>query len=109
VVGQRDGVAECLADRRGRARGLSLRASRDLAPPPKGLWFTIPEAELHELISNRGASAKIRTARRPRKAEVSGHESRRSLSRVAQWDMVLSLHGKSARAVRRRISKERSA
>ena len=32
AVGQRSGVAEALADRRGRARGLSLRASRDLAP-----------------------------------------------------------------------------
>ena len=31
-VGQRSGVAEVLADRPGRARGLSLRASRDLAP-----------------------------------------------------------------------------
>ncbi len=31
-VGQRSGVAEALADRRGRARGLSLRASRDLPP-----------------------------------------------------------------------------
>ena len=28
-AGQRGGAAECLADRRGRARGLSLRASRD--------------------------------------------------------------------------------
>ena len=42
---------------------------------PKGLWFTIPEAEMHELISDRVASAKIRTARRARKAEVSGDES----------------------------------
>ena len=32
VVGQGSGLAEVLADRRGRARGLSLRASRDLAP-----------------------------------------------------------------------------
>ena len=32
VVGQRNAWAEVLADRRGRARGLSLRASRDLAP-----------------------------------------------------------------------------
>gem|GEM_PF-4017924 len=32
AVGQRGGVAECLADRRELARGLSLRASRDLAP-----------------------------------------------------------------------------
>ena len=31
-MGQRSGVAEVLADRPGRARGLSLRASRDLAP-----------------------------------------------------------------------------
>jgi hypothetical protein len=31
-VGQRRGLAEVLADRRGRARGMSLRASRDLAP-----------------------------------------------------------------------------
>ena len=31
-VGQRRGAAECLADRRARARVLSLRASRDLAP-----------------------------------------------------------------------------
>ena len=31
-VGQWSGAAECVADRRGRARGLSLRASRDLAP-----------------------------------------------------------------------------
>ena len=31
-VGQRSGLAEVLADRRGRARGLSLRASRDLPP-----------------------------------------------------------------------------
>ena len=31
-VGQRRGAAECLADRRARARGLSLLASRDLAP-----------------------------------------------------------------------------
>ena len=31
-VGQRSGVAEVLADRPGRARGLSLRASRDRAP-----------------------------------------------------------------------------
>ncbi len=30
-VGRWSGVAECLADRRGRARGLSLRASRDLS------------------------------------------------------------------------------
>ncbi len=30
-MGQRGDVAECLADRRGRARGLSLRASRDRA------------------------------------------------------------------------------
>ena len=32
---------------------------------------------MHELISNRGASASIRTARRARKAEVSGDESGR--------------------------------
>ena len=31
-VGQRSGVAECLADRRRGLPGLSLRASRDLAP-----------------------------------------------------------------------------
>ena len=31
-VGQWSGAAECVADRRGRARGLSHRASRDLAP-----------------------------------------------------------------------------
>ena len=30
---------------------------------------------MHELISNRGASDAIQTARRPRKAEVSGDES----------------------------------
>ena len=32
AVGQRNAWAEVLADRRGRARGLSLRASRDLPP-----------------------------------------------------------------------------
>ena len=31
AVGQRSGVAECLADRRGGLAGLSLRASRDLS------------------------------------------------------------------------------
>ena len=67
---------------RGRVPGRPSRAcSRSVSPrierphAPKGLWFTVPEAEMHELISNRGASAKIRTARRARKAEVSGHES----------------------------------
>ncbi len=78
MVGQRGGVAECLADRRGCARGLSpcFRIGRIERPrAPKSLWFTVPAAELHELISNRGASGEIRTARRPRKAEVSGDES----------------------------------
>jgi hypothetical protein len=42
---------------------------------PEGLRFTVPAAELHELISNRGASAEIRTAPRARDAEVSGDES----------------------------------
>jgi hypothetical protein len=36
---------------------------------------------VHELISNRGASARIRTARRARNAEVSGDESGRGASR----------------------------
>ena len=36
---------------------------------------------MHELISNRVASAKIRTARRARKAEVSGDESGGGASR----------------------------
>ena len=43
---------------------------------PKGLWFTIPAPEMHELISHRGGSDRFRTARRPRNAEVSGDESR---------------------------------
>ena len=38
---------------------------------------------MHELISNRGASAKIRTARRARNAGVSGHES----GRLRAFDM----------------------
>jgi hypothetical protein len=69
---------------RGRVPGQPSWRSRRIVSPrierpraPKGLWFTVPEAEMHELISNRGASAKIRTARRPRNAEVSGDESRR--------------------------------
>jgi hypothetical protein len=39
-VGQRGGVAECLADRRGRARGVSLRASRDVSAVGC-LWLTL--------------------------------------------------------------------
>jgi hypothetical protein len=77
-VGQRSGLAEVLAARRVRARGLSpcFRIGRIARPrAPICLWFTVPKAEMHELINNRGASAKIRTARRPRKAEVSGDES----------------------------------
>ena len=77
-MGQRGGAAERLADPRGPARGLSpcFRIGRIARPRVlKGLWFTVPEAEMHELVSNRGAAAKIRTARRPRKAEVSGDES----------------------------------
>jgi hypothetical protein len=69
---------------RGRVPGRpSPRSPRIVSPrierprAPKGLWFTIPEAEMHELISNRGASTKIWTARRARKAEVSGDESAR--------------------------------
>lgn len=42
---------------------------------PTALRFTIPTAEMRELMSNRGPSAKIRTARRPRNTEVSGDES----------------------------------
>jgi len=67
---------------RGRVPGRPSPRSRRIVSPrierlraPKGLWFTVPEAEMHELISNRSASAKIRTARRAQKAEVSGDES----------------------------------
>ena len=77
-MGQRSGAAECLADPRGDLAGLSPCNQLGRIERPralKGLWFTVPEAEMHELISNRGASAKIRTARRARKAEVSGDES----------------------------------
>ena len=73
-VGQRGGVAECLADPRGRARGLSLRASRVLAH--RKVSGSRSEAEMHELTSHRGASGEIWTARRPRNTEVSGDESR---------------------------------
>ena len=69
AVGQRSGLAEVLADRRRRARGSSLRASRDLAP--RQLCFTIPALEMRELRSNRGASGQPWMTRRPRKAEVS--------------------------------------
>ena len=54
-VGQRGDVAECLANRRGGLTGLSpcFRIGRIERPrAPKGLWFTVPEAEMHELISN---------------------------------------------------------
>ena len=61
------------------SRIVSPRIERPRAPIC--LWFTVPEAEMHELISNRGASAKLRTARRGRKAAVSGDESGRGASR----------------------------
>ena len=67
---------------RGRVPGRPSRACPRIVSPrierpraPICLWFTIPEAEMHELISNRGASGEIWTARRARNAEVSGDES----------------------------------
>ena len=66
----------------GRVPGRPSRACPRIGSPRmerlrtlKGLWFTIPEAEMHELMSNRGASGEIRTARRAQDAEVSGDES----------------------------------
>ena len=77
-MGQRRGVPEALADRRPRARGLSpcFRIGRIERPrAPKGLWFTITEAELRQLMRSRRAPGKVRTAR---KKEVSGDESGRA-------------------------------
>jgi hypothetical protein len=78
-VGQMRDVAECQANRRRGLAGLSpcFRIGRiEIPRAPKGLWFTVREAEMRELISNRGASGEIRTVRRPRNAEDSGDESR---------------------------------
>ena len=76
-------VAECQANRRRGLAGLSpcFRIRRiEIPRAPKGLWFTVSEAEMHELISNRVASGEIWTARRAWDAEVSGDESKRALS-----------------------------
>ena len=100
-VGQWSGAAECVADRRGRARGLSpcFRIGRiDRPRAPKGLWFTVSEAEMHELISNRVASGEIWTARRAWDAEVSGDESGRALSRPTLGVGVRSKLGGPMRA-----------
>jgi len=82
-VGQRRGVAEFPADARG---GLAGGVSRGIKKPraPKGLLLTITEVKMHELISNRGPSGEIRTARRPRSAEVSGDDSRQALLRLTK-------------------------
>jgi hypothetical protein len=68
-VGQGQSVARTLASSSRHVLALSLGASRDL-PAARCLWFAIPAPEMHELISNRGASGKLWTARRARESGV---------------------------------------
>jgi hypothetical protein len=56
-----DSVEEPAGDDSAHAEGYGAGGRSGIARPraQKGLWFTVPAAVMHELISNRGAAAKI--------------------------------------------------
>ena len=92
-VGQRSGVAKCLADLRALARELSrcFRIARIERPRgPKGLWFTVPVVESTQ--AERTALAHGKIGQRDCHARMIAHAVRSSLEGSNPLSTILQAH-----------------